>query len=75
MDFGNLYLDNTKVREIHKIEQLNNWKINLHVRGDKSLTIRCNDKSVVIQKAVNISLLCHQGSQYFFGIVTEALVL
>ena len=62
LDFENLDLDNINVRDVHEIEQLSNWKINVHEWGDRGLAIRCNDK-----------ICCHYGNREYFVALLSGL--
>ena len=69
LNFWNIF-DNIKISDVHKIEELNKLKINVHVWKGKSLTIRCNDNSAVTTKAVHILLFRYQGLQHYCGIMS-----
>ena len=72
IDFGDdIDVDNVSISDIPKIERLNNLKINVHVwEGQKTLTIRYNNRQVIAPKTVNVLLVSYQGLQHYCGVVS-----
>ena len=71
LDFGDINPDEVRISDIHKIERLNNLKINLHVWEPRTpLTVRYNNRQTIAPKTVNVLLISYQGLAHYCGIVS-----
>jgi hypothetical protein len=71
IDFGDIDVDNVNISDVHKIERLNNLKINIHVwEGSSTLTVRYNNRRTIADRTINLLLVHYQGLQHYCGIVS-----
>ena len=71
LNFDGIDVDNVSINDIHRIERLNNLKINVHVwEGASTLTVRYNSRESTAPKTVNVLLVSYQGVQHYCGIVS-----